>query len=201
MPLPFLDILIDNSGDKIRTSVYHKPTYTGLLTNFNSFVPFTYKSGLIRTLVDRCFRIASDWKRFDFDFKNLVKTLGRNAFPMWLINSTVKLYLDKQFVSQNEISQNVEKQIRYFKLPYIGYSKIAKDLRIKTMVEQHCMNIDTRLIFTTSKIKDSFSTKDRLSSFSHSSKVIYKFLCASCSASYVGAVSYTHLTLPTICSV
>ena len=78
--LPFLDILIDNSGDKIKTSVNHKPTYTGLLTNFNSFIPFTYKSGLIRTLVDRCFRIASDWKRFDFDLKNLVKTLGRNAF-------------------------------------------------------------------------------------------------------------------------
>ena len=42
------------------------------------------------------------------------------------------------------------------------------------------------LIFTTSKIKDSFSTKDRLSSFSQSSKVIYKFVCASCSASYIG---------------
>jgi hypothetical protein len=41
--LPFLDILIDNSSNTCITSVFHKKTYTGLLTNFLSFTPFTYK--------------------------------------------------------------------------------------------------------------------------------------------------------------
>ena len=36
--LPFLDILNDSSSNKLVTSVYRKPTYTGLLTNFNSLV-------------------------------------------------------------------------------------------------------------------------------------------------------------------
>ena len=31
--LPFLDILNDSSSNKLVTSVYRKPTYTGLLTN------------------------------------------------------------------------------------------------------------------------------------------------------------------------
>ena len=36
--LPFLDILNDSSSNRLVTSVYRKPTYTGLLTNFNSLV-------------------------------------------------------------------------------------------------------------------------------------------------------------------
>ena len=32
-------------------------TYTSLLTNYYSFVPFSYKLGLVRTLVDRIFKI------------------------------------------------------------------------------------------------------------------------------------------------
>ena len=42
--LPFLDVQIDkNNKDKFLTSVYRKPTFTGLLTNFTSFVPLSYK--------------------------------------------------------------------------------------------------------------------------------------------------------------
>ena len=49
--LPFLDVLVDNSGASCITSIYHKITYTGLLTNFFSFTCFKYKVGLIYTLV------------------------------------------------------------------------------------------------------------------------------------------------------
>ena len=52
--LPFLDVLLDShSNHGIITSVFHKKTYTGLLTNYFSFVPFSCKLGLVRTLVDR----------------------------------------------------------------------------------------------------------------------------------------------------
>ena len=32
--LPFLDILIEANENIVKTSVFQKPTYTGLLTNF-----------------------------------------------------------------------------------------------------------------------------------------------------------------------
>jgi len=42
--LPFLDVLVDNSHpDFLATSVFRKKTYTGLLTNFFSFTPVSYK--------------------------------------------------------------------------------------------------------------------------------------------------------------
>ena len=43
--LSFLDVLLDNHVKQgIITSVFHKKTYTGLLTNFFRFVPFSYNS-------------------------------------------------------------------------------------------------------------------------------------------------------------
>lgn len=54
------------------------------------------------------------------------------------------------------------------------------------MVKKYCKNIGVKLMFTTFKLKDSFSCKDSLSSFSHTSKVIYKFVCTNCSVSYIG---------------
>ena len=58
--LHFLDVLLDNhSNQGIITSVFQ--TYTGLLTNYYSFVPRSYKLGLVRTLVDRIFKIYNTW--------------------------------------------------------------------------------------------------------------------------------------------
>ena len=36
--LPFLDILISRSENGFKTSVYHKPTFSGVYSNFNSFI-------------------------------------------------------------------------------------------------------------------------------------------------------------------
>ena len=51
--LPFLDIYIDNTGPAIVTRVFRKKTFTGLLTSFSSLTSFSYKIGLVKTLVDR----------------------------------------------------------------------------------------------------------------------------------------------------
>ena len=41
--LSFLDIQIKRSNSSFTTSVYQKPTFTGLFTNFHSFIPLKYK--------------------------------------------------------------------------------------------------------------------------------------------------------------
>ena len=41
--LPFFDVEMFRSSGKFSTSVYCKPTFTGLFTNFNSFIPLAYK--------------------------------------------------------------------------------------------------------------------------------------------------------------
>ena len=53
--LPFLDNLIDRKDGKFITSVYRKPTFTGVYTHYQSFIPSVYKFGLISTLLFRYF--------------------------------------------------------------------------------------------------------------------------------------------------
>ena len=75
--LPFLDILISNN-ENLETSVFHKKTYTELMLNYFSFVPDSYKYDLIKTLIDRKYRINSTWTSFDIDPKNLKQVLLKN---------------------------------------------------------------------------------------------------------------------------
>ena len=63
--LVFLDILISNGNDTFWTSVFCKKTEIGLYTNFTSFTPFSYKIGLIKTLLHRACKISSSWNFFD----------------------------------------------------------------------------------------------------------------------------------------
>ena len=74
--LSFLDVLLDISNNPCITSVFHKKTYTGLLTNYFSFTPFTYKIGLIRTLTNRIFKINNTKDGFSKDINQLAYTLG-----------------------------------------------------------------------------------------------------------------------------
>ena len=83
--LPFLDVNIMFSNGIFSTSVYRKPTFTGLFTNFDSFIPISYKRGLINTLLFRYFNISSSYAIFHAEvekFKKIVnlKWLSRKVF-------------------------------------------------------------------------------------------------------------------------
>ena len=57
----FLDVNIIHEQGKYIRSVYRNPTFSGVYTYFDSFLPDVYKIGMIYTLVNSCFRIYSIW--------------------------------------------------------------------------------------------------------------------------------------------
>jgi hypothetical protein len=188
--IAFLDVLIQKCIT-FSTSVYHKKTYTGLLQNYFSFAPFSYKISLIRCLIDRTFKINNTWLGFDKDIKNLSLVLQNNQFPQKIIDSEIKSYIDKKM---NPLMSNTvnDLNIRYFKLPFIGiYSNYTK-MKINKIIHKYCKDILIKLIFTTNKIQNSFCLKEPLPKLLKS-HVVYKFTCASCNASYIGETS-RHLT-------
>ena len=96
--LPFLDVLLSkqrssNNECSCITSVFRKKTYTGLLTNYFSFTPFQYKLGLIKTLIDRAYKINNTTQGFQNNINTLTTILKRNMFPSWLIDKSVQGYL------------------------------------------------------------------------------------------------------------
>ena len=87
-PVPFLDVLNTLSG-RLITSVYRKTTFTGPLQNYNSFVPFIYKKGLIETLIDQTFWMYNTWDGFYIDLENLKIILQKWEYPSELIDKSV----------------------------------------------------------------------------------------------------------------
>ena len=46
----FLYVKICRESDRFTTSIYRKSTFIGLFTHFDSFIPYSYKQGLVNTL-------------------------------------------------------------------------------------------------------------------------------------------------------
>ena len=62
--LPFLDVLVRHHGNQLATSVYRKPTFTGLGTSFFSFIPIAIKASIVKAAVIRAFRLVSSYESF-----------------------------------------------------------------------------------------------------------------------------------------
>ena len=176
--LPFLDVLIHKEKNCFSTSIYHKPTFTGLYTRFDSFCPKQQKIALVKCLINRTRKISSD-RFIEKDLADLRQIFLSNGYPAKL--------LDKLF---HTITYNKEKPIGpqkcpvYLKLPWIGpisenyFSKALKQTIEKTFFAAHL-----RCIFSTKSIL-SPTPKDPLPA-SSSSCVVYEYKCE-CGARYVG---------------
>ena len=66
--LSFLDVEMSRVGNKFVTNVYRKPNFSGVYPYFHSFLPTTYKFGMIYTLAFRRFSICSNWTNFHDEF-------------------------------------------------------------------------------------------------------------------------------------
>ena len=116
--IPLLDVLIDNCNNILNTTTYHKPTYSGLLLNFDSFTSRFYQISLIKCSIDRAYKINNTWASFHNDVTKLKETLKRNSFPPFLIDKITKFYLDKEHSSSDQSNPESDKT-RFYKLPYI----------------------------------------------------------------------------------
>ena len=73
----------------------------------------------------------------------------------------------------------------YLKLPYIGPFSFITQKKVRHFAKRYCNNIDIKLVFSSFKIGNMFNVKDPVPR-GLCAGVVYKFLCAGCSACYVG---------------
>ena len=62
--ISFLDIRIRRDNNTFTTSVYYKPTFSGVCTNFGSFIPKSYKYNLLFTLLHVALKVCSHFVKF-----------------------------------------------------------------------------------------------------------------------------------------
>ena len=90
--LPFLDVKIIRSNWSFSTSVYHKPTFTGLFTNFDNFVSLSYKRSLILSLLHRFFNYFYNYENFHKELDTFKKNFKLNDYPTYFFDKSVCLF-------------------------------------------------------------------------------------------------------------
>ena len=108
----------------------------------------------------------------------------------WVIDKIIHRYLSEKMnpsqTRQNASPNSRKTSTHFYKLPYVGrFFKIAQT-KLRQLFKHYCKaDLDVKLVFSTFKLRNMFSVKDSLPQGLRS-RVVYKFLCAGCNASYIG---------------
>ena len=79
--LPFFNVLVTQTEQGFRSSVYCKPTFTGQYLNFNSHHPYMVKKGIFRCLQHWAKTISCDNDEFQEEMISLRHHLHHNNYP------------------------------------------------------------------------------------------------------------------------
>ena len=187
--LPFLDVKIKRSENKFITSVYRKPTYTGLFSKYFSFSPKQNKENLIYTLTYRAYKICSDFLLLHEQLQFLKDTLQRNGYPLKFIEKCIGKMLSKLHKPlhfEPVLNYNVPKAEVYFSTMFLGdmSKNLIRDL--KQLVGKSYPQVQLLPVFKAySTIGNHFSFKDRQPLLCKSN-LVYKYTCERCQAFYIG---------------
>ena len=160
--LPFLDINIHRINNRFETSIYRKPTFTGLGSSFFSFDPIIYKINAVKTLIHRAYHISSSYINFNKEIEFLVHFFQNNGYPLKLFNKHLKSFLSNIYESKPPLS-TVAKQVIYFSVPYLGYvtDNLRKD--ITKVININFPQLNLKLVTTNSNsISSYFQHKEKL---------------------------------------
>ena len=97
--LPFLGMEIMKNGCQLSTSVYRKSTNTGLLLHFHSHVDRRYKTSLLRTMVDRAYRLSSTKELFEAECNKLRSIFSKLKYPNELVDSTILSFIKSKVMN------------------------------------------------------------------------------------------------------
>ena len=165
--------------------------FSGVYTNFSSFVALKHKFGLVHTLLRRSFTIVSDFSKFHFEVKTLKKTLHKYAYPTKFIDKCVAKFVNNIFI-QKPVFTTVPKLELRIVLPYLGNIFSITKKRLNRCISKRLKFCKLQIIFETgNRLKNYFRFKDRVPE-TLQSNFVYKFKCGSCTASYYGK-TYRHM--------
>ena len=183
----FLDVKLERLNSVFVTSVFRKPTFSGIYTNFKSFIPDTYKFGLVFSLLFRCFSIVTNMETFHREVTTVKDLLRKNDFPVPFIDSCIKRFVANKYCPVSEPVSLAPKKEVVIVLPFLGTVSLQTRTRLVKLFSKgplSCCNL--KVIFQSPlRINNMFNFKDKIPK-SLLSGVVYKFTCSNCNVTYIG---------------
>ena len=128
------------------TSIYRKPTFSGVFTNFESFIPKSYKYNLLFTLSNRVFKLCSNFERFYQEIDKLQTIFENNGYPKSFIYFCIKKYLDKVFIKMEVVLKASQKELICV-LPVLGKTSMELRTCLVTPIESNLKFCKLKVIF------------------------------------------------------
>ena len=159
--------------------------FSGVYTHFNSFIPNTYKIGMIYTLVNRCFRICSSWSIFHQQLIFLREIFQKNGYPENFIDRCFKLFLNRTHILKEKVPTIEKKPLRLV-LPYLRTIPLQTRTKLQKSIKGVLNCCKSQVIFKSqNKLCNSFCFKDPVPQIL-TSDVVYNCQCGLCNESYYG---------------
>ena len=183
--LPFLDMLIRQSGRTISTEWYSKPTDTGLTLGFHACAPTKYKRNIVKGTLHRIDHSTSTWEAFDRVLRKAKNDWEANQFsPAFyetiVTDSLLKIKENHDTTTQattNSVKpESIEKPV--IRLQYRG--------KVSNIFAKRLQNCGISTIFTTRKLRTCLPTLKTDFPRYLTSRVVYEICCPGCNSCYVG---------------
>ena len=169
-----MDINVYRGNNKLETSVYRKSTFSGVYTNYRSFIATQYKSSLITTLLQRSFAIVSDYHNLHEEVVKLKSVLRQNGYLSWFLLKVISKFLDKRFKKRDTITTVSKKTLRLV-LPYLGAQSLRLKKKINKLFKEQLPSGKLEIVFETAqRMSPCFRFKDTIPR-SLLSGVIYEY--------------------------
>ena len=182
--LPFLDIQITLHNGSFLTSINHKPSFTGLFANLQSFNSFSFKRGLILSLLHRFSNVCLNFENSYKELEVFKKIFRLNGYPTHHFYSCVCDFWDKVF-SAKLLVHTALKKVLYFCLPLIGIHSPQIRKYISSVFSSAFLHLNIRFIFRSTRCISHILTSKDWDPKGLRSRVLYSFTSQCCTALYV----------------
>jgi hypothetical protein len=186
--LSFLDILIKRNCDGLfETTIYRKPTFSGLYLKWNSYLPKKFKINLITCLLNRAWRICSSTELFNLEVQFIKDILLSNGYPKTVLHSVTDKFIAQKSSNQRKpVYYGPEPKEIYLKLPFRGSQSNTLKRQLQRLFTKLCPWIKLNIVFHASnKLNKLCKLKTKLPNLM-CSHVVYKVSCRDCEEFYIG---------------
>ena len=168
---------------------------TGLLLNYNSHVDNRYKKSLIITMLDRAFKLSSNWSLFHEECIRLKTLFLQPAYPERLIYSMISNFITSKQTPAPPRKSTPDLQSVRIVLPF-KEQKSVDSVRKQLKDLGKLLNIDLCLVFISRKVGEDLKHKEIKPALINEQSLVHKFECGWCDASYVAGL-HASASLPT----
>ena len=184
--IPFLDCLVTRDNNKLKTTIYRKPTHTDRLLDQSSYNPTSHKATTIRTLTRRAQLVCDspDSLQDETDYLN-------NVFSKTNYNTDFVRRNTHSDIDSNPQTNVNSGPVTTATIPYIrGTSEtIARILQPYNIRVAHKPITTLRRLLT--NVKDRDKPEDKQGE-------VYKIKCCDCQATYIGETGRNRSTRLTV---